>query len=130
MCGHQRLVTPASVAGHEVHCVILVIISGIGTALVDLPLDDGGGTSLAWLTACNPLLVTFLILCHPITLEALGSYQVKKPIGIHSWFTIDSFKSAVCKEYICCLRSQISLTTANSALMVTLSVAWDSDGIM
>lgn len=78
VCGHQRLVTPASVAGHKVHCVVLVVISGIGTALVDLSLDDGGGTPLSRLTTGNPLLVTFLILCHPITLEAFGSYQVKK----------------------------------------------------
>lgn len=92
VCGHQRLVTPASVAGHEVHGVILVVISGIGTALVDLSLDDGGGTPLSRLTAGNPLLVTFLILCHSITLEAFGSYQEKTNIiGIHSWFTIDYF---------------------------------------
>lgn len=82
VCGHQRLVTPASVAGHEVHGVILVVISGIGTALVDLSLDDGGGTPLSRLTAGNPQLVTFLILCHPITLEALGSYQVRKKISL------------------------------------------------
>lgn len=131
VCGHQRLVTPASVAGHKVHCVVLVVISGIGTAFVDLSLDDGGGTPLSRLTTGNPLLVTFLILCHPITLEAFGSYQVKKNIiDIHSWLTINSFFFTVCKEWICCLRSQISLTTAKSALMVTLSVAWDSDGIM
>lgn len=78
MCGHQRLVTPTSVTGHEVHRVVLVVISGIGTALVDLPLDDGGGTALAWLTASYPLLVTLLILCQPITLEALGSCYEKK----------------------------------------------------
>lgn len=90
VCGHQRLVTPASVAGHKVHCVVLVVISGIGTALVDLSLDDGGGTPLSRLTTGNPLLVTFLILCHPITLEAFGSYQVKKNIiDIHSWLTIN-----------------------------------------
>lgn len=89
VCGHQRLVTPASVAGHKVHCVVLVVISGIGTALVDLSLDDGGGTPLSRLTTGNPLLVTFLILCHPITLEAFGSYQVKKNIiDIHSWLTL------------------------------------------
>lgn len=75
--GHQRLVTPASVTGHEVHRVVLVVISGKGTALVDLPLDDGGGTALAWLTASYPLLVTLLILCQPIALEALGSCYEK-----------------------------------------------------